>query len=262
MRKAALLSVLSPLMLAASAQAATPLPKDPLGSPMWTYHGAKILKGAPVVFDPRVRLQVPVIAENQHQFPVTVDARTIAGVSRIIIFADLNPLPQAVDFRPLHAQPFLSLRIKLDQRTPVRAAVLGGDGVWHVSGVWVDAAGGGCSAPPVSRAKGDWAQHLGEMRGSAWRESEDLRLRVSIRHPMDTGLVENIPSFHVETIRLRDAAGVELANMTVEGSVSEDPAFTFLLRPTKDGPAKIQARDTEGREYQGTIGPQSRPPHG
>ncbi|WP_183626660.1 quinoprotein dehydrogenase-associated SoxYZ-like carrier [Novosphingobium sediminicola] len=260
MRKAAL-TVLSALLLPACAWAAPALPKDPLGSPMWTYHAARLFKGAPVVFDPRVRLQVPMIAENQHQFPVTVDARTIPGASRIIIFADLNPLTQAVDFRPLHAAPFLSLRIKLDQRTPVRAAVMGADGAWHVSGVWVDAAGGGCSAPPVSRAKGDWALHLGEMRGSAWKEGDDLRLRVSLRHPMDTGLVENIPSFHIETIHLRDAAGVELANMTVEGSVSEDPAFTFLLRPTREGPVKVQARDSEGRDYQGVIGPQSRP-HG
>ncbi|WP_168604457.1 quinoprotein dehydrogenase-associated SoxYZ-like carrier [Novosphingobium sp. SG707] len=258
MRKAAL-TVLSLLLLPACAWAASPLPKDPLGSPMWTYHAARLFKGAPVVFDPRVRLQVPMIAENQHQFPVTVDARTIPGASRIIIFADLNPLTQAVDFRPFHAAPFLSLRIKLDQRTPVRAAVMGADGAWHVSGVWVDAAGGGCSAPPVSRAKGDWALHLGEMRGSAWKEGDDLRLRVSLRHPMDTGLVENIPSFHIETIHLRDAAGVELANMTVEGSVSEDPAFTFLLRPTREGPVKVQARDSEGREYQGVIGLQSRP---
>ena len=261
MRKAAFLAVLPCLLLAGVASAAPALPKDPLASPMWTYHAARLLKGAPVVFDARVRLQVPVIAENQHQFPMTVDARTIPGVSRIIIFADLNPLTQAVDFRPLHAQPFLSLRIKLDQRTPVRAAVMGGDGVWHVSGVWVDAAGGGCSAPPVSRAKGDWAQHLGEMRGAAWRDGEDLRLRLALRHPMDTGLVENIPSFHIETLHLRDAAGVELVSMNIEGSVSEDPAFTFLLRPTREGAVKAQARDTEGRDYQGVIGPQSRP-HG
>lgn len=246
------------------ARAAPPLPRDPLGSPMWTYHAQRLLSGAPVVFDPAVRLILPGLAENQHQFPVTVDARSLRGVTRILIYADLNPLTLAADYRPLHALPFLSLRIKLDQRTPVRAAVLAGDGKWHVNGAWVDAAGGGCSAPPVSRVKGDWAQHLGQVHGSAWREGGDgpLRLRFTVRHPMDTGLVEGIPAYNLETVALRGADGVELARMEVQGSVSEDPAFTFLLTPTRDGPVSVALRDSSGREFGGRIAPQSRPPQG
>jgi len=239
---------------------ASPLPKDPLGSPMWAYHAQRLLSGAPVVFDPAVRLILPGVAENQHQFPVTVDARTLPGVTRILIYADLNPLTLAADFRPARAAPFLSLRIKLDQRTPVRAAVLAADGKWHVNGAWVDAAGGGCSAPPVSRVKGDWAQHLGEVRGQAWREGGGpLRLRFTVRHPMDTGLVEGIPAYNVETITLRGADGAELARMEVQGSVSEDPAFTMLVNPVKDGPVSVSIRDTSGREFGGKIAPQNRP---
>jgi len=238
----------------------SPLPKDPLNSPMWTYHAQRLLSGAPVVFDPAVRLILPGVAENQHQFPVTVDARTLPGVTRILIYADLNPLTLAADFRPTRAAPFLSLRIKLDQRTPVRAAVLAADGKWHVNGAWVDAAGGGCSAPPLSRVKGDWAQHLGEVRGQAWREGGGpLRLRFTVRHPMDTGLVEGIPAYNVETITLRGADGAELARMEVQGSVSEDPAFTMLVNPVKDGPVSVSIRDTSGREFGGKIAPQNRP---
>ncbi len=239
------------------------LPADPLGSPMWAYHAARLLSDAPVVFDPRVRLILPTIAENQHQFPVTVDARSIPGVQRILVYADLNPLTLAVDYRPLHAEPFLSLRIKLDQRTPVRAAVLAADGKWHVGSAWVDAAGGGCSAPPVGRVKGDWAQHLGEIRGAAWRDGTATRLRFTVRHPMDTGLVENIAAYNLETMHVRGADGVDLARMEIHGSVSEDPAFTLLLHPIKDGPLAIALRDSDGREFTATIGPQSRPtqPH-
>jgi len=240
------------LAFAASARAES-LPPDPLHSPMWAFHARRLLVGAPVVFDPAVRLIVPMIAENQHVFPITVDARTIADVRRILIYADLNPITQAIDYRPEHALAYVSARIKLDQRTPVRAAVLAGDGKWHVGGVWVDAAGGGCSAPPASRVKGDWAQHLGEMRGAAWREGDHLRLRITVRHPMDTGLVENIPAFNLESMVVRGANGAVLASMTIQGSVAEDPAFTLM--PLTQGAVSVRLRDTEAHEFTGKVTP-------
>ena len=219
---------------------------------MWSYHGARLFAGAPVLIDSRVIVEIPEIAENQRVFPVTVDARALDGVKRIVIFADLDPIPVAVEYVPIAAQAFVATRIKLDQRTPVRAAVLTADGVWHLAGQWIDAAGGGCSAPPVSRVKGDWADHLGEMRGRAWSEQDGTRLRVALRHPMDTGLVENIPAYNLETLSVRSPAGVELAHMTIHGSVSEDPAFTMIVKGHEQS-FKVVARDTSGVEFDGTI---------
>ena len=239
--------------LAAEGQA---LPADPLNSPMWEYHAAKLFSDAPVTFDDRVKVILPVIAENQHVVPVTVDARALAGVKRIVILADLNPIPVAIDYRPMHAAPFVATRIKLDQRTPVRAAVQLADGSWHVAGEWIDAAGGGCSAPPVSRARGDWADHLGEMRGAAWTDGSGTRLRFGFRHPMDTGLVENIPAYNIETVRVTGSDGTPLAEVTVHGSVSEDPSFTLELDDS-GGPVAISARDTNGLEFDGRVDPAS-----
>ncbi len=246
------------VMLALGSGAATAFgkpPADPLGSPMWDAHAGALFGDAPVLFDPRVRVDVPMLAENQHMFPVTVDARGIGRVVRLILFADLNPIPVAVDFRPVRAEAFLATRIKLDQRTPVRGAVLLEDGSWHVWGAWVDAAGGGCSAPPVSRVKGDWAAHLGEMRGSAWpvEGSDATRLRFSLRHPMDTGYVENIATYHVEAVRVADDDGQVLGEMDVFASVSEDPAFTLMPLAGKSTVLAVAARDTNGRDYTGRI---------
>lgn len=241
--------------IAASAEPAAALPADPLGSPMWDYHAGKLLTGGKVVFDERVRVTLPVIAEDQHVVPVAVDARALEGVGggvrRIVVFADLNPIPVAIDYRPLAAAAFVATRIKLDQRTPVRAAVQLADGSWHVAGGWIDAAGGGCSAPPVSRVRGDWADHLGEMRGAGWTAQGATRLRFGFRHPMDTGLVENIPAYNIETVDVRDAGGTALAALTVYGSVAEDPAFTLEVR--RQGPMSVAARDSGGREFAGTI---------
>lgn len=247
-------------LLAFAAAAALPsvahareLPADPLHSPMWAFHAARIFGDAAVVFDDRVKVELPMLAEDQHRLPVTIDARALPDVRRIVLFADLNPIPVAIDYQPLAAAAVVGTRIKLDQRTPVRGAVLTGDGVWHVAGDWVDAAGGGCSAPPLSRVRGDWADHLGEMRGAAWPEGKETRLRVAIRHPMDTGLVENIPGYNIESLTVRETGGRELAMLTIYGSVSEDPAFTLIVDPQGSGPLSVVARDTSGLEFDGAL---------
>jgi len=239
-------------LIAAPAIAETALPADPLGSPMWEYHGARLFGADRVVFDSRVKVSLPIIAENQQVVPVTVDARALKGVQRILLFADLNPIPVAIDYRPGEAAPFVATRIKLDQRTPVRGAVQTADGTWHVSGGWIDAAGGGCSAPPISRVRGDWADHLGEMRGGAWQAGDAMRIRVSFRHPMDTGLVENIPAYNIETLKINDMSGKQLAAMTIYGSVAEDPAFTLEIAGA-GRPVMVAARDTAGLEFSGKI---------
>lgn len=227
-------------------------PADPLGSPMWEHHAARLFGKDAVVFDDRVTVRIPEIAENQRVFPVTVDARALPAVRRIVLFADLNPIPVAVDYAPTEAEPFLATRIKLDQRTPVRAAVQTEDGTWHIGGSWIDAAGGGCSAPPVSRVKGDWADHLGEVRAGQWSEKAgETRLRMTFRHPMDTGLVENIPAYNIERLTIRDAAGKPLGNMQIFGSVAEDPAFTVVVKAT--GTISFEARDSAGLQFPGKV---------
>lgn len=227
-------------------------PADPLQSPMWEHHAARLFGKDAVVFDDRVAVRIPEIAENQRVFPITVDARALPDVRRIVLFADLNPIPVAVDYTPTGAEPFLATRIKLDQRTPVRAAVQTQDGTWHVGGSWIDAAGGGCSAPPVSRVKGDWADHLGEVRAGQWPEKAgETRLRMAFRHPMDTGLVENIPAYNIERLTVRDASGKALGQMQIFGSVAEDPAFTVVVKAT--GTISFEARDSAGLQFPGKV---------
>lgn len=234
----------------AHAQAAT---HDPLNSPMWDHHAVRLFGKEQVVFDNRVQVRIPEIAENQRVFPVTIDARAVPDVRRIVLLADLNPIPVAIDYALTGADAFIATRIKLEQRTPVRAAVQTGDGTWHVGGGWIDAAGGGCSVPPVSRVKGDWADHLGETRAAWWPEAAGgTRLRMTFRHPMDTGLVENIAAYTIERLTIRDAHGKPLGDIEVFGSVAEDPAFTVVVRTT--GAISFEARDTAGLRFAGKVG--------
>lgn len=231
------------------------LPRDPLGSPMWERLGTSLFGDAPVRFDPRVQVIFPEIAENQRQFPVAVDARGVPGVKRILLFADLNPIPLAIDYALDHAQPYLSTRIKLDQRTPVRGAVQLADGSWLVSGGWIDAAGGGCSLPPVGRAKGDWAQHLGEVRGIALWSDAGTRVRLAFRHPMDTGFVGNIPTYNLEQVELTGADGTKLGQMQIEASVAEDPDITVIVDTPRGRAMTMAGRDTNGIDYTARLIP-------
>lgn len=228
------------------------LPADPLGSPMWQRLGDTLFGNDPVRFDDRVHVIFPEIAENQTSFPVTVDARGIEGVKRILLFADLNPIPLAIDYTLAGARAFLATRIKLDQRTPVRGAVQLADGSWLVGGGWIDAAGGGCSTPPTSRVRGDWADHLGEVRGVAVRGADGTHIRVAFRHPMDTGFVANIPTYNLDTLTL-SGAGKAYGTMRIEASVAEDPTISIIAESAAGETVAVRASDTNGIRYDGSL---------
>jgi sulfur-oxidizing protein SoxY len=248
MRFLALAVAIAPMPVSAA------LPDDELASPMWAFVAGQVFgEGAVVRFDPRVRVRIPTIAENQRVFPVEVDAREIAGVRRMVIVADLNPIQLALDYRPADAAAFVATRIKLDQRTPVRGAVQLDDGTWLVSGGWIDAAGGGCSAPPVSRVKGDWAARLGEVRGGLWRHGDAARLQLSFRHPMDTGFVDNIASYYIEELVLTGSGGRPLGRVRLQASVAEDPVVTLEPRVRAGEAVHFDGRDTNGIEYRGDV---------
>lgn len=239
-------------VLAAEPALAQPL-TDPLKSPNWAALSATFFGKDRVRFDNRVKVSYPGIAENQRSFPVTVDARGIADVRRIILFADLNPIPLAIDYSPDAAAAFLSARIKLDQRTPVRGAVQLGDGSWLVGGGWVDAAGGGCSMPPLSRARGDWAEHLGEVRGAALHDADGTRVHLAFRHPMDTGLAGNTPIYHLDQVALTGAGGKAYGTMQIEASVAEDPVITVMPLAATGDKIVLAGTDTNGITYAGVL---------
>lgn len=250
-RQASLWVAIALALVAADAGATAPA--DPLGSPMWQAHARTLFGDDPVRFDPRVKVDFPMIAENQRSFPVAIDARAIPGVTRMVLLVDLNPIPIAIDYRPTHAAAYVATRIKLDQRTPVRGAVQLASGEWLVSGGWVDAAGGGCSAPPVSRVKGDWADHLGEIRGEAWPMPNHVsRVRLNFRHPMDTGFVANIATYHLEALRVKAGERV-LGEMEIWAAVAEDPAITLMVDGGAGEALRVEARDTNGREYRAAL---------
>ncbi len=237
-------------------QARADVPADPLKSPMWRDMVERYFGDQPVRFDDRVRVTLPSIVENQAQVPVTADARAVPDVVRMIVFADLNPIQHVLTFTPAKAEAYISFRMKVEQGTPVRAAVETRDGVWHVGGVFLDAAGGGCSAPAEARKEISWADTLGETQGRLWRDpSGHVRARLRIRHPMDTGLAkDNTPAYYIEKTVLRAPSGEVLATLEMFEPMSEDPTMTLLLGlPSSAAALEIDGRDNNGREYKARV---------
>jgi len=227
--------------------------KDPVPSVMWAFYHKQMLGDAPFVFDDRVKLLAPPFAEDARQVPLEIDARAFKGdVVKILAWAELNPLPKIVDFQPRdRVLPWLSIRIRIEQATPLRAAVLTRDGLWHVGSTLIDAAGGGCTAPSVVRTQPGWEEHIGEVLGGRYPRGEFSRLRLQVAHPMDNGMVGGIPEFYINHAELRDQNDHVLATLELFPAVSENPNLAFDIEGT--GQTRLLLRDNSGNQFDAAI---------
>ncbi len=226
--------------------------EDPLGSPLWPEIREQVLGDGPLVFDDRVQVTAPANAEDVTQLPIAARVRGLEGVEALVVFADFNPIPRILTLRPLVAEPYVATRIKINMATPVRAAARTSDGVWHVGGTWVDAAGGGCSQPSVASTSPDWQDRLGEIHARAWPRDGGLnRLRIRLLHPMDTGLAGNIPAFFLERATILGEGDRPLAELDIAEPVAENP--TFSLEVYSPAPLRFRGRDNSGNDFVARI---------
>ncbi len=247
-RRAALLLL---LVAAAPLQAQTPAPDpgDPYQSLPWLDMQRAYLAGAAVQFDRRIEVLGPAFAEDPMNVPISVRVDPALGpVDRILVLVDRNPIRRVLDFEPLQALPMIALRFKLEQASPVRAAVRLRSGRWLVGSTWVDSAGGGCTVAGATRQDGSWSRSLGEVSGRVFSRAADssARLRLQVMHPMDTGLVGGIPAFYVNRLSVRSAAGQELARLQTYEPVSENPVFSFDFATPPAGGLQIVGTDNNG----------------
>lgn len=250
-RKIAVAATLALLINPVSAAATD----DPLNSGNWAWVKDYLFEDAQTVFDDDVIVRAPAFAEDAMNVPFVVDARALPDVQKIVVFADSNPILRVLTYEPVKAEPFVAAALKMQQGGPVRAAALTSDGVWHVGGVFVDAAGGGCTEPAGVHAQNDWMDHLGELHARTWMQPDGSQ-RATLRayHPMDTGLADGIPAFFIEELDLKDANGDLLARIQPAEPVAQHPRMTVLLKPdTGSDTLTIEGRDTEANLINGQV---------
>lgn len=248
------LSTLLAISLVSFSAHAGNIAKDPFNSPMWEYLAEETFgPDATIKVDERIKVHAPVDAESNFQVPVSVDATALGDVEEIVLMTDLNPFPIAARFYPMKARPYFATRVKLNEATAIHAIAKTSDGVWHMNGTFVMAEGGGCAAGPQQMASADWADHLLEAKGNIWQRADTQRLRLSLRHPMDTGLSGDAPTFIIEEINIKDDAGNTISKFVPKEPISENPILTLEFANRSESTLRATGRDNNANEFDVTL---------
>lgn len=227
--------------------------EDPYNSGMWEWHREELL-GDPAYWqnDPRVLVLGPKNAEDQTHVPFLVDATALLEAEKIVVTIDYSPFPWTMTFHCGRALPLLGFGVKYEVGGPLRASVALKDGTWAMGAHFVEALGGGCSAPAVAHGRADWQSGFGELRGKLW--SDTGRLRIWLRHPQDTGLAPGLQAHHLTHLRVEEVSGREICRLEMREPVEENPVLTLLLPDDLAGnDVVIRAKDNLGYTFEGLV---------
>lgn len=221
---------------------------NPVYSPTFDTIMAQTLPQTPYRFDDQnITINVPRFADNPTQVPIFVDASKIKDARRVIVFADLNPIPEIVDMRLTGAKAVISFNIRVAQETPIRALVEDGEGKWHVGSANIKSSGGGCSVSNTPEQSKSFALLLGHYKSQVTHRDGAYRIKFSIFHPMDSGLFFGNAAFYIERMALYDGKKL-LADLTTTSTISQNPR---ILLETKEGEGDytVVLSDTDANEY-------------
>lgn len=233
------------------------IPEDPLGSPLWEYNIERYLgQDADVVIDNYVGLSVPDFAEDSTQVPLAVNLKEFPHkVRKVVTWVDMNPVPHLFTAESGDiGLKLISMNFRVQQASSVRAAVLDEEGVWHIDSGFVDAAGGGCTAPREILSNGDWENEFGTLRTGLFSSDGRTRIKTNLNHPMDSGMVGNVPAFFVRDVQVRQAGSDSaILTMILAQSAAENPMFVFEFEGGMDD-LSIWMKDNNGYQFEGPIG--------
>lgn len=227
--------------------------KNPINSPTFDDILKDIIKNEKYVFDDEnIEIKVPSFADNPIQVPIFVNGKNIQNAKRMILFADLNPIPKIIDMDLKEIYPILSLNIKVAQETPLRALVLDEKGVWHIGSKNIKSFGGGCSVASVSTSDTDFGKLLGKIKAEIFKIDENTnRIKTSIFHPMETGLIFGAPEFYINKIELSSNENI-LSSMELFSAISENPRFIFEVKKRASN-YNIKFSDIDGNVFSSEI---------
>lgn len=177
--------------------------------------------------DKNIKIKVPSFADNPVQVPIYVDASKIKNPKKMILFADLNPIPVILTMTPKDFLPIISTNIKVAQETPLRALVLDENNLWHVGSANINSNGGGCDVTSLAAANGGVLENLGKNKGKIFDRKDQKRVKFSIFHPMETGLVFGASSFFIDKIEIKDENNNLLTTLETSAAISENPRITL-----------------------------------
>lgn len=209
-------------------------------------------------------MDAPVRAEDAATVPITIrmPADFATNVKVLTLVVDKNPSPVVGAFTYGSAagkgDRMLSVRIRIDQYSDVRAIAETNDGKLYMISKFVKASGG-CSAPASKDAE-EAAKIMGKMQiKTALSKSDDGLSQVGqlmIKHPNNSGMqMDQLTGLYskahfVNKIEVKSGANLIFA---MEGgiSISEDPNIRFTYEGSPADPLEVKAEDSEGKMYAG-----------
>ncbi len=212
-----------------------------------------------------ISLEAPYRAENAALVPLTITAGFPQSEERYIdtvwLIIDKNPGPLAgkFHFSPKAGRADLSLRVRVDSYTPVRAIARTNDGKLYMARQFVKASGG-CSAPAGSDLDAAMAR-LGRMKIREIDEPDEASARqfqLMVSHPNINGLQMDqltrlyMPAHFVKEIRVK-YDGEEVFSAETSFAISENPSFRFYLKPDRPGTLTAEVTDTKDLTFTETY---------
>ncbi len=221
---------------------------NPIISPTFQDVLKEIIGDQEYIFDDKnIIVKVPSFADNPVQVPIFVDAKKIKDAKRMILFADLNPITRIVDMDLTNLLPLISLNIRVAQETPLRALVLDSKGVWHIGSKNIKSFGGGCSVASVASSDTNFDKLLGKGKISYYKNDDTYRIKTSIFHPMETGLVFGNSEFYINKVVLKAEEKI-LASIKTYSPISENPRFIFETKEASKE-YELEFYDIDGNQF-------------
>ncbi|MDD4884184.1 thiosulfate oxidation carrier protein SoxY, partial [Sulfuricurvum sp.] len=197
--------------------------------------------------DENITIRVPKFADNPSQVPVAIDALKITSPQRMIIFADLNYIPEILDVDLLKLKPLFSFNIRVAQETPIRVLVQDGEGLWHIGSANIKSPGGGCATPTSQEETKKFALLQGKSKSNVTRKIDTYTVTFSIFHPMETGLMFGTVPFYIKHLNLYSDKKL-IGSMDLTSAISQNPTM-MLSTSFGNGNYTIDMEDTDANEY-------------
>lgn len=212
-----------------------------------------------------ISLDAPYRAENAAIVPISITAGFPQTEERYIetiwLIADKNPGPVAgrFQFTPKAGRADLSLRLRINAYTPVRAIARTNDGRLFMAREFVKASGG-CSAPAGADLDAAMAR-LGRMKIRELDDASEYDARhfqLNVSHPNINGMQMDqvtrlyLPAHFVKEVRV-SLDGEEVFSAETSFAISENPSFRFYMKPDSTGTLTAEITDTKEQTFTQTY---------
>ncbi len=182
-----------------------------------------------------IAIDAPDFAENGASVPVQITS-LIPDTQSIAVFVDRNPWPYIAHFEFVRdALPFVALRLRVAETSPVRVVVRAG-GSYYVSMKDVSVVAGGCGGagaddPDAVPTKAEPIKIRARLEGGV------ADLHILVTHPMENGLRTNstgkiVPEHFIRNLDIH-FNGKTVIEAQFGRSVSTNPLFAFKVKAAK-----------------------------